>query len=103
MDVETQPSRGATFTIYLPCENAETGHGPHGTLSIEDVSGGSETILLIEDEELLRDLVKAVIESKGYNVLTAKDGEEGIETFKLHKDEIAVVISDFRTPERVRR
>ncbi|MBL7996682.1 PAS domain S-box protein [bacterium] len=64
----------------------------------EEVQGGNETILVVEDEEMLRQLVKIILEEQGYTVLTAGDGEEGLAVYKQHKDSIALVLSDFGLP-----
>ncbi len=54
---------------------------------------------MIEDEEMLRDLLVSILESKGYKVLTARDGEEGVRTFRKHKDRVALVLSDLGLPK----
>ncbi|MBI5473199.1 MAG: response regulator [Ignavibacteriae bacterium] len=65
----------------------------------ENASEGNETILLVEDEEMLRDLVQSMLQMKGYRVLTASDGLAAIETFKSLKDEIALVLTDLGLPK----
>ena len=59
---------------------------------------GSETILVVEDEEMLRDLVKNVLISKGYSAIAAGDGVEAVELYMLHKREIALVVADVGLP-----
>jgi DNA-binding NtrC family response regulator len=66
---------------------------------LEAIKGGSETVLLVEDEEILRELVKGPIEEKGYNVITARDGVEAINIFSQHKDRIALVLCDMGLPK----
>ena len=56
------------------------------------------TILVVEDEELLRDLLREFLEEEGYEVLIARDGFEAIEIYKRSKDAIALVISDMGLP-----
>jgi two-component system, cell cycle sensor histidine kinase and response regulator CckA len=56
------------------------------------------TVLLVEDEDNLRDLVKMVLEENGIKVLEAVDGEEAVKVFIAHKDEIGVVLSDLGLP-----
>jgi CheY-like chemotaxis protein len=56
------------------------------------------TILVVEDEELLRDLLKECLEEDGYEVLIAEDGFEAVEIYKRSKDTIALVISDMGLP-----
>jgi len=96
--VESKLGIGTTFTVYLPVqEHAFESSQPSGKTA-RDVPGGTETILLIEDEETLRELVRAVLVSKGYTVITAEDGEEGLKAFLSHQEEIAVVICDVGLP-----
>ncbi len=65
----------------------------------ENPQGGTETILLIEDEEVLRELVGNIFLSKGYNVLPAADGEEAMDIYRRTGREIAVVFSDMGLPK----
>ena len=59
----------------------------------------NETILLVEDEEMLLALVKTVLEEQGFHVLSAKDGEEAFSVYNQHRNEIAVVVSDMGLPK----
>ncbi len=58
-----------------------------------------ETILLVEDEPMLLELLKAVFEEDGYRVVTAADGEEAVEIFRRKKNEIGVVLTDMGLPK----
>lgn len=60
--------------------------------------GNDHTILVVEDEELLRDLLKEFLEIEGYKVLIARDGLEAVEIYKRSKDAIALVLSDMGLP-----
>ena len=57
-----------------------------------------DTVLIVEDEDNLRDLVKMVLEENGIKVLEAVDGVEALKVFNAHKDEIGVVLSDLGLP-----
>ncbi|MCX6121581.1 MAG: response regulator [Ignavibacteriales bacterium] len=57
-----------------------------------------DTVLIVEDEENLRDLLKMMLEDNGMKVLEAVDGVEAVEIFTAHKDEIGVVLSDIGLP-----
>jgi len=99
IDVESAPGRGTTFHCYFPIppgfkesDKAETTNG-------ETLPGGNETILFVEDEGTLRDLVKSSIEECGYTVLTAQDGIEAVNVFTQHKDHIALVLCDMGLPK----
>ena len=68
-------------------------------MKAQGITQGNETILLVEDEEMLLDLVKMVLEEEGFHVLAAKDGEEALSMYTHHKDEIDVVVSDMGLPK----
>lgn len=57
------------------------------------------TVLVVDDEESIREIVAMTLETLGFRVLTARDGSEGIELFKTHEDKIAVVLLDMGMPE----
>jgi PAS domain S-box-containing protein len=99
IDVDTSPGMGTAFSIYIPIQDQETLPNETAVVSLEDVPGGMETVLLIEDEEMLRELMKTIIEFKGYTVITAADGEEGVKLFTRRRSEIALVISDLGLPK----
>jgi CheY-like chemotaxis protein len=61
--------------------------------------GGRETILLAEDDKIIIEMAKSILERTGYTVLTAMDGEEALEVFHAHKDEIALIILDVVMPK----
>jgi two-component system, cell cycle sensor histidine kinase and response regulator CckA len=95
--VQSEPSRGTTFTIYLPrVDEPSEAHGP--TLVPSATAGGSETILLVEDEDSVRQLVRETLESRGYRVLEAANGNAGLEVVARHPDPIHLVITDIVMP-----
>ncbi len=92
---ESRPGAGATFEIELPAT-----HGPHGRTpaSVVPDRASAVTVLVIDDEPLLRRVVRAVLEQEGYRVLEAADGVEGIYVFERHHASIAAVILDRSMP-----
>jgi two-component system cell cycle sensor histidine kinase/response regulator CckA len=90
------PGRGTTFRIYLPAiESFKETFLPEIT---EAPRGGTETILLVDDEDLLRDIGGQILENFGYTVLQAKDGEKALEIFNDGQVRINLVILDLIMP-----
>ena len=95
--VASEPGLGAKFEIYLP----RVDDPPELPVTNSDavaVLGGRETLLLVEDEEDLRDLVAEFLRDNGYTVLEAKDGLEGLEMGKRHTGPIGLLITDLVMP-----
>ncbi len=99
IDVSSQPDHGTTFSIYFPVNLEELEPFDIKKEMLGDTKGGTETILLVEDEEMLRSLAKMVLKGKGYNVVTASDGEEAVRMFMLRQNDIALVLSDMGLPK----
>ncbi|MEW5817007.1 MAG: ATP-binding protein, partial [Spirochaetota bacterium] len=99
IDVESEPGRGTTFRLYFPVRQYDAESTERDTVQFTEAPGGTETILVVEDEEMLLALVQSRLESKGYTVITAKDGEEAISLYQRHCDEIAIVLIDPGLPK----
>jgi PAS domain S-box-containing protein len=96
--VESEEKQGATFSIYLPVSLLEVAPPTHPQEEPVETPGGSETILLVEDEPLLLDLLKMILEEKGYRVATAVDGLQALEVYNKNIDTIDLVLSDMGLP-----
>lgn len=95
--VETKEGEGATFTIYLP--ETDAGHGSQTSVQTNmPGQGASELILLVEDNSTLRAALADMIESSGYQVISAANGIGALDQIRTRGDEVALVLSDVVMP-----
>jgi len=97
VEVESTVGKGTTFRIYIPHVGEEQTQAEKPTTQIV-IRGGTETILLVEDEKPVRELVARVLEKHGYKVLQAGAGAEAVELWRPHKDEIHMLLTDLIMP-----
>jgi PAS domain S-box-containing protein len=96
--VESRPGAGATFRVYLP--RAEAAAGPFDEEHAEAISRhGAETILLVEDEEMVRNLAREILQSCGYRVVEAFNGVEALEICEKNQLEVDLLLTDVVMPQ----
>jgi len=94
--VYSEPGEGSTFKIFLPADGKpET----REQATSEAPRGGDELVLVVDDEESIRDLAKDILETHGYRVLLAEDGSQAVEIFEKHNGSIGLVILDMVMPK----
>lgn len=98
ISVDSETGRGTTFKVYLPLINEEIMEA-NGALAPEAPPGGTETILLAEDEVMVRELHKMVLEGAGYTIIEAIDGEDALEKFKEHAADVDILVTDVVMPK----
>jgi len=96
--VESAPGAGATFRIYLPCVTAAL-DAVGAPAAVTAPAAGSETVLLAEDEELVRVLARKVLAQAGYRVLVAVGGAEALALAERHDGPIHLLLTDVVMPE----
>ncbi|MGA7495021.1 MAG: ATP-binding protein, partial [Syntrophobacteraceae bacterium] len=96
--VESEQGKGTTFKIYLPRFEAETTQVPSEEITIKRLTG-TETILLVEDDEAILDLGKMILENLGYTVLAARTPVDAFNLVDEHPRDIHLLITDVVMPE----
>jgi len=101
INVYSEQGKGTTFKIYLPLSEREAESRPlTADIPEEKFPRGTETVLVAEDDETLRNLSHTVLEEFGYTVIEAKDGADAVSKFRTHKDVIKLVILDMIMPKK---
>jgi len=102
ISVYSEPGHGTLFKILFPVvkdpATVAIRERPRARVAETDVRGGSETILLTEDDRGVRALAQRALEMKGYRILPAADGEEALGVFRQHATEISLAIPDVVLP-----
>ncbi len=102
IECASEPGKGTTFSFYLPLVPAVSAGGtwqeaPAATAALPR---GSETILVVEDDEAVRTFTKIALESFGYSVIEAVDGDDAIEIYRKNRDAIRLVLCDVIMPKK---
>jgi PAS domain S-box-containing protein len=96
--VDSEVGVGTEFQIWLPYAEGQEEGGAGVLPDLAERETGGETILAVEDEDLVRQMVRRVLERAGYTVLTAGDGQEALELFDSHGKHIDLVLTDVVMP-----
>jgi two-component system, cell cycle sensor histidine kinase and response regulator CckA len=99
IDVESELGKGTTFSIYLPVSQVAEPISVKDGETLEEIPGGTETLLVVEDEEMLIMSLQMVLVEKGYKVIPAGDGLAAVNIYKERKKEIALVLTDLGLPK----
>jgi PAS domain S-box-containing protein len=99
VEVSSAPGQGTTLLTYWPATEARPDSIQHPADPGEPLPGGTETLLVVEDEASLRTLLISVLQRCGYTVLSAESGVAALDLWKTHKDRIALVLTDMIMPE----
>ncbi len=97
IQVESAPGEGTTFYLYFP-KTTEAVVNEQPPEETEQALDGRETILIVEDEAMLVELLELTFTSNGYSILVARDGVEAVQVYEKNKDKIDLIFSDSRLP-----
>ncbi|MEI7809603.1 MAG: response regulator, partial [Verrucomicrobiota bacterium] len=101
VEVASETEQGSTFTIYFPASEAALPEEAKTTLPARPVSGGSETVLVVEDEMILREMARDFLVDCGYRILEAGSGREALRVWQQHRHEIHLLLTDMKMPEGI--
>ncbi len=98
ISVVSKPGEGSLFSILLPSteKREEKSEKPN---EVQNIEKGSETVLITEDEPMVRKMISRILKTNGYNVLLAEDGHDALETIKNYNSHIDLLISDMIMPK----
>ena len=96
MSVYSEKGIGTTFNIFLPISEKEVVEEKRPS---DDILEGTETVLIVDDEQMIIDVSKSLLAKMGYNLLTAGGGKEALEIYKAYKHKIDLVILDMIMPD----
>jgi PAS domain S-box-containing protein len=98
IDIQSELGKGTTFKIYLPLTQSTVEDKKPESLPV--LKGGTETIIIAEDDIYVREFLKNILTEFGYKVLEAIDGEDAMIIFNAHKDTIQLIILDVVMPKK---
>lgn len=98
IEMESKPEEGTRFRLWLPQSTAEVTPVVAPRAATERVPLGRRCVLVVDDEDALRELMILALEQAGYRVLSASDGAEGVSVFGRHQDEVEAVVVDMVMP-----
>jgi signal transduction histidine kinase/ActR/RegA family two-component response regulator len=99
IDVTSEVGKGTTFSVFLPVRAAEEEEKTEEERSSARAHRGHETILVVEDDESVRAMIREVLESQGYTILTAANGREAIDELDRGTADVSLVMTDVVMPE----
>jgi len=97
IEVESKLGHGTTFDIYFPATD-QAPEQPAGAAGLPEVRGGRETVLVVEDESVLQELLREILTAHGYGVLEAANGLEALHVWEGRRDEIDLLLTDIAMP-----
>jgi CheY-like chemotaxis protein len=102
IEAASEVDHGTTFTIFFPASD-ETAipEGEAPAMAAPPATGGSETVLVVEDEAVLREMARDFLKDAGYQILEAKSGREALQVWNEHRSQIDLLLTDMKMPEGV--
>ena len=94
----SEPGQGSVFKVYLPADASAVPAEPRPLAPVNLPNGRGELVLIVDDEQVIREFAQITLECYGYRTLMAADGAQAVSLYKTHQDQIAVVLMDMWMP-----
>ena len=101
LEVNSEPGNGSTFDVFLPASDQAPAFAKTEAPPAGPVAGGSETILIVEDEPVLRNMARDILEECGYRILEASSGREALAVWNQRANEIDLLLTDMVMPDGI--
>ncbi|HLH55746.1 MAG TPA: ATP-binding protein [Verrucomicrobiae bacterium] len=101
IDVASEPGKGAAFSVFFPAHSKPVEAKVTQVAPDAEVRGGNETILIVEDEPVLRDMAHVILQECGYRIFEASSGREALAVWERHHANIDLVLTDVVMPEGI--
>jgi signal transduction histidine kinase/ActR/RegA family two-component response regulator/HAMP domain-containing protein len=101
IEVNSEPGKGTTFDVFFPTDEQMAAPGKKEIASNAPVTGGTETILIVEDEEILREMARDILKDCGYHMLEASTGREALDVWRKDANKIDLLLTDMVMPEGI--
>jgi CheY-like chemotaxis protein len=99
VEADSEPGKGAMFDVFFPADEEKVVSGKSETAPAAQVAGGTETILIVEDEQILREMARDILQDSGYRILEASTGREALEVWRQSAPEIDLLLTDMVMPD----
>jgi CheY-like chemotaxis protein len=101
VEANSEPKKGATFYVYFPASDKTASPRKAEPAPVAIATGGNETILIVEDEPILREMARDILAGYGYRILEASSGKEALNNWQEKSDEIDLLLTDMVMPEGI--
>jgi len=101
VEVSSEPGKGSTFDVYFPASDELPDLIKQETAVTGPVAGGTETILIVEDEPVLRSMARDILEECGYRILEASSGKDALDVWSQQTEKIDLLLTDMVMPDGI--
>ncbi len=101
LEVNSEPQKGATFDVFFPASEKAITSKEETVVPEESAAGGTESVLIVEDEPILREMARDILSGYGYRIFEASSGREALDAWQHRVDEIDLLLTDMVMPDGI--